>query len=415
MVDITNNKSFCVRLWTHLMFECNGDVTPCCIMQHRRKSTVLGNTKTTTLKEMWNSPLMKQYRKDMIEGKPVDVCVKCYDKEASGEKSSREHMNDFFKTQIDKAITDTESDGTYNDFNLIFWDVRFSNKCNFKCRMCGPLSSSAWVPDARKLTNDEKEIQKLAQHENIDGKSSLEYLKENASKVERIQFAGGEPLIMDEHYELLEHLITNNNFCTLTYHTNLSKLQYRDWNVIEMWKQWPRDKLTVWPSIDETGERAELLRCGTVWKDIEANLSTLIREGIKMRPNITVNAMNVNRIPELINYLYEAKVLSEESKYLNFTIGNVYIPYYVSIKVLPEEFKVKTKEKIINFIKEFKERTGCDLSSKLKLILNVLNEPQDIKLAQRFVEYTEKLDSIRGEDTYKVMPELLCIKESLTV
>jgi hypothetical protein len=414
MADISNNKSFCVRLWTHLTFECNGDVSPCCLMHNRRDwqgSTALGNTSTSTLKEMWNSDSMKEMRKKMLAGEQIDVCGKCYDKEKSGGKSARQHINNFFSNKIDKAFNETKTDGYYEDLDLIFWDVRFSNKCNFKCRMCGPHSSSAWVADKRKMTTDPKLIRGLAQQENIDGKKSLEYLKENAHKVERILFAGGEPLIMDEHYQLMEHLISINNFCMLTYHTNMSKLHYKNWDVMNMWSAWPENKISVAPSIDEIGPRAELIRCGTVWADVEKNLKTVVAAGIKMQPNITVNAMNINRIPELLTYLYDIGVISEKYKCVNFSIGNVYWPVQLRVCILPDDFKTEIKNKIINFVADFKTRTGYDIMPVVALTLTMLNEPHDPTLAKKFIEYTAKLDEIRNENTYEVIPELKRVRD----
>jgi len=405
-MSITNNKSFCARLWTHLMFECNGDVSMCCLMMNRRGST-LGNTKTSNLKELWNSPAMMQTRKDMLEGKPIAACAKCYNKENGGERSARIISNEMYKDHIDEYVRNTTPDGRYEDFNLIYWDVRFSNKCNFKCRMCGPGSSSAWVSDAKKLSSNQREIAKLAQLENIDGQDSLTYLKENANKVEQILFAGGEPLIMDEHYQLMEHLIANNNFCELNYHTNLSKLQYKEWNAVEMWKKWPKDKLTVWPSIDETGERAELIRSGTVWDEIEANLETLLKEGINIQPNITVSVLNVNRLPELFLFFYHKGIITSKA---NFTLGMVYTPARLNINILPDDYKQETKEKLLNFIDSFKMLAGTDLTGKFGFILKALDQPHSPENAKLFLDHTYKLDAIRSEDTFKVIPELECIR-----
>jgi sulfatase maturation enzyme AslB (radical SAM superfamily) len=263
------------------------------------------------------------------------------------------------------------------------------------------------------MTDDQKVIRSLTQHENIDGKKSLDFLKDNANRVERILFAGGEPLIMDEHYQLLEYLIDNKNFCMLSYHTNMSKLQYKNWNVLNMWSKWPSNKILIMPSLDEIGERAENIRHGTIWEEVENNLKTMVDAGIKMQPNITINAMNVNRIPELITYLYENKIITDQYKGVNFTITSVYWPSYMQINVLPDSFRAETKAKILNFINEFKNKTSWDLTGKLQLTLNLLDQPFEKDQAKEFIHYTAKLDQIRNESTYKTMPELECIKNAV--
>ena len=402
-MSLLDNKSFCAKLWTHLHLYSTGDVRACCVMVGDKN---VGNLETNSLKEIWNSPKMMQYRKDMLEGKKINACMKCWSKEEAGTVSYRMDYNSYYKDRLDKITANTDKNGFEHNFNIISWDIRFSNKCNFKCRMCNPGASSSWVQDAIKLTDNKEEIKRLVTLENVEGKSSIDFLKENIEKVEYIYFAGGEPLLMDEHYEVLELLIKNNNFCTIAYNTNLSTLKYKKWNVLDFWKKWPKEKLWVMPSIDEIGERAELIRKGTKWEEVENNLKTLISHGVQLQPHITTSCMSVGRLPEILQYFFDNKILLNSRNYLNFTLGAVYIPN-MHINVLTDEIKNQVIEKLNKFNKNFIVNT----EPKTGYILKLLKQPHKPEYARQFVDYTLKLDKIRGEDTFKTIPELLPIYE----
>jgi radical SAM protein with 4Fe4S-binding SPASM domain len=405
------NSSICVRPWVHLNFIPNGKVRPCCLMDDN--VAIVGDLKTQSLEEIWNSPKMKQLRKEMLEDKKPKWCERCYVHEKAGVGSVRIVDNDSFPEELKKAPFHTDEDGYNNRMDLIHWDFRFSNKCNLKCRSCGPAYSSAWVPDAKKLYGN-NDFEKLTKFEEVDGSTNLDFVKKNAKTVKRIYFAGGEPLIMDEHYKVLEMILAaGNKNCKITYNTNLNHLTYKNWNVIDFWKVWPKNKLEIWPSIDEIGERAELVRKGTDWLRVETNLKILVEEGFHIRPNITTGALNVFRLPEILTYFYENKVLTKEKgeDYLNFNINIIDYPQSLHVKALPDSFKQKVKEKLLSFISDFKNKTGFDLTVRFVYVLKLLDEPCVPDWKAQFVDFNKKIDEIRNENIYEVIPELKCMLE----
>jgi radical SAM protein with 4Fe4S-binding SPASM domain len=413
MSSCTSNKSICIRPWTHLNFLPNGNVRPCCIMDEEK--TIVGNLKTQSLEEIWNSPAMMQLRKDMLEDKKPAWCDRCYRIEESTGSSTRTADNNVFKKELEAVEYHTREDGYNEQFDLIYWDFRFSNKCNLRCRSCGPNFSSAWVPDAKKLWAHDMSIterEKLTNLENVEGKTKLDFIKEHVSKVKQIYFAGGEPLIMDEHYEVLEMLLeAGNTNCNINYNTNLNTLVYKNWNVIDFWNKWPKKNLQIWPSIDEIGERAEFVRKGSDWFKIEMNLKKLVKEGYHIRPNVTTGALNVYRLPEIIAYFFKNDVLDKKQAYLNFNINVIDSPESLHITALPDEFKLKTKIKIENFLTEFKEKTDFDLTSRFNYVLKLLDEPHNPEYKDKFFEFNIKLDGIRNENIFEVIPELKCMLE----
>jgi len=406
MKQLPYNNSICIKPWSHLYILPDGTVRPCCIMRDIDKNS-LGNLKERSLKDMWNSPKMMQLRKDMLEDKKPSMCEKCYRHEAAGLGSVRMHSNNNFLEELKEVPSYTETNGYSNKFDLIFWDFRFSNKCNLKCRSCGPDASSAWVPDAKKLSKNHAEREKITKCEFVDGKVNIDFVKEHIDKVKYIYFAGGEPLIMDEHYEILDMLVkSNNTSCRLYYNTNLQILSYNGYNVLDYWHKWTNKTLTISPSIDEIGERAELVRKGTDWKRTENNLLTLIKAGFNVRPNITTGALNVFRLPEIITYFYENGILDKQQSYRNFNINIIDYPQHLHIRALPDAFKQETKIKIINFIESFEKTTGCEIRLRFSYALQLLDEPHVPEWKDTFIHFNKQLDDIRGESLYETIPEL---------
>jgi MoaA/NifB/PqqE/SkfB family radical SAM enzyme len=111
-----------------------------------------------------------------------------------------------FGHHIDKAVNNTNKDGSYDEMKLVYWDFRFSNLCNMKCRMCGGHLSSMWVADEDKIYHRVSKANPVVNVADNSIDNIYKILNENMEYVEEIYFAGGEPLIMDEHYYILEKL-----------------------------------------------------------------------------------------------------------------------------------------------------------------------------------------------------------------
>ena len=187
-------------------------------------------------------------------------------------------------------------------------------------------------------------------------------------------------------------------------------LTYGKKNIIDYWKQWDPGMVRVWPSIDEIGERAELIRSGTVWTKVEDNLKKLSNiNTINLRPGITVGAWNVNRLPEIITHLVDIGVIR---KYNNFFINLIEQPDYYHVSILPEEFKKATIEKLKDFIATYNQEYFTDISKEMTHILHELSKPTDLYAVKRFLEKTRDLDALRGENLYQVVPEMQVVLDT---
>jgi sulfatase maturation enzyme AslB (radical SAM superfamily) len=279
-----------------------------------------------------------------------------------------------------------------------------------KCRSCGPRYSSAWVPDAKKL-GWITEQDKVWNIEAVNDTTNFDFLKASIKDVEKIYFAGGEPLLMKEHWDILDMLVEAGRFdVKICYNTNMLKLDYGNKNVLDYWAKWQPGKIEIWPSIDELGERAELIRSGTVWSKVDANLRELVKlKNISVRPGITVGAWNVGRLPEIIEYFCEIGILNQSSRYRNFYINLLEIPSPYHVHVLPPEYRAGVIAKLNKFITQHNTKYGTKIDDLFKHILHELRKPHNYQDTVKFIRMTKQIDDVRGENLYEVIPEMEAI------
>lgn len=147
---LQKSKVFCMSPWLQLNAQVNGYVLPCCM------STIDNSTKLSDLNEnadlnvAWNSDNMKSLRLDMLSEKKNSLCNNCYKYEELGKVSERMKYNRDYDNHFDRVIR-TQKDGSIKDEKILILDMRFSNKCNYKCRICTSECSSLWYEDERKL------------------------------------------------------------------------------------------------------------------------------------------------------------------------------------------------------------------------------------------------------------------------
>jgi radical SAM protein with 4Fe4S-binding SPASM domain len=399
-------NTICAIPWTHLNIIPRGKVYPCCMTSEHRNYA--GDLTTQTIEEIWNSDYMKGIRVQMLHGEEPNMCRRCFESEKTSDFSTRLNHNRYFHEKLKEIPEITADDGTVEKVDLRYWDFRFSNLCNYKCRTCGPEFSSAWIPDAKEMGwvsyNESKKVLNI---ESVDEAKNVDFLKKYVGIVEKVYFAGGEPLLMDEHWQILDMLDTAEKYnVIITYNTNLSVLKYKNKNVIDYWKKWGRN-VWLWPSIDEIDERAELIRSGTNWKTVEENLKTVSSIGIHCKPSITVSNMNVHRIPEIVTRLVDIGAINGHDEYWqNFSFNVVEYNPQFHVSALSDFVREKIKEKLNKFISDFNSKYSVDISSKFLHLFWHLDKPFNQHNKDGFVRYTKKLDLIRNENLVDIIPEL---------
>lgn len=414
---INNSKTFCVFPWNHLHVTPIGTAAPCCIAKSCTSHEGMGDAKNSRLMDLVNSPKMNQLRLDMINGVESEECTSCYQHEQAGVKSFRKEGLRFYPDVIEDAVNNTNDDGSVSEFNMRYYDMRFSNLCNFKCRTCGQEYSSQWEQENRKH-NYIQDVSNLIFPKGAN-KELLQDAIDQIKNLEKAYFAGGEPLIMEEHYILLEEMIRQGRTdVTLVYNSNISNLKYKDKDLIGLWKHFDKD-IQLYASVDHVKERAEYIRHGTDWGLIEQNMVELRQhEFIKMTMNTVLSIFNFLTIDKFYQYLIGKNLYSKLD--LSASLYCMATPYYLSCHSLPLEFKELGNQSVDRAIKvmtanKFRPDQLSELAQARPWTMSQHTwEDKDqygYSNKVRFRMEIERLDKIRSEKFENVFPELVPLLE----
>lgn len=400
---LTESKTFCILPWIHLHGFPDGRAYPCCFGDMWNP---VGDLRKNTLAEVWNGDPMKAMRKNMLEDKPCKECHKCYELEETGFFSMRNSFSRDFGhhvVEVDKTL----EDGTHPEFNMRYWDVRFSNLCNFSCRSCGPIFSSNWYNDHVKLYNRKPDVlgREMARVEYTTGDEDAMFAQmlEHIPYVEQIYFAGGEPLIMKEHYLILKELVKREMFhVRLIYNTNFSEMVFKGQDVMELWKLF--DTVSVGASLDASYTRGEYMRKGTDWKQTVDNRERMLKICPKVDFYIssTVSLYNVGHVPDFHKEWVDLGLIRP----MDWNINLCQSPDHLRANNLPNEYKQPIIEKInqhIEWLEPLDQLTRA--THGYRGIVNFMQQDaQDTGLAE-FFKANDAMDAIRNEKFETVFPE----------
>jgi organic radical activating enzyme len=396
---LTESKTFCIYPWIHLHAYPTGEAYPCC---HAEMGVgQVGNCRNNTLEQIWTDTPMQQLREDMLTETPNPTCGRCYEQEDNGFFSGRKSANKHHGHHVKKLDT--------NPFEMTYWDIRFSNLCNLKCRSCGHIFSSQWYQDQAKLAGGDWKDRNTVL--NYAGRTELdmwEQLEPHLDYVEQIYFAGGEPLLMEEHYRILEELVKRKLFhVRLIYNTNFTHTELKGRSVFEYWRHF--DSVAVGASLDDSGARGEYIRKGTDWTVVEQNR----RDMLKICPEVdfyispTLSIMNAWHLPDFHRDWTERGLIRAQDLNVNILQD----PAYYRIDILPAEYKEKLNTKYLNHIMWLRDqdplgRATQGFESAVKFMMAIDNT----HLIDTFWRKTNELDEIRKENIMDVIPELAALK-----
>jgi len=391
--------------WIHLHAAPDGAAYPCC---HSMNTGPLGSVKTHTLSEIWNSTGQKQLRQNMLNEVASSACQSCYEQEKSGFFSGRNSANKHFGHHIHK-IDSTMEDGTQPDFEMTYWDIRFSNLCNLRCRSCGHIFSSQWYQDQARLAGgDWKERNTVLNYAGRTETDMWEQLEPHLDYVEQVYFAGGEPLLMEEHYNILEELLRRGRTdVRLIYNTNFTHTDLKGRSVFEYWKEFK--SVAVGASLDDMGVRGEYIRKGTDWAVVEQNRREMqeICPGVDFYVSATLSIMNAWHLPDFHQDWVQRGFIRAQ----DFNINVLQYPQYYRIDIAPAEYKTKIEEKYRKHLSWLKGQDKLERATQgFESAIQFMHAKDNTHLIDSFWRKTHELDNIRNENILDIIPELYALK-----
>jgi hypothetical protein len=401
----SDSKTFCILPFVHLYAEPKGEMKPCCIAGGFDEPL---NLKELSLEDAFNSPQMKELRKDMMEGRRNKVCDVCYKKEDSTGTSPRFNFNENTLWKLPEIKEDFSVDTQFQHI-----DIRFSNLCNFKCRMCNHDFSSNWYEDNEKIspgyTKGKTKVMRVSD-------TIVEDLIPHLNNVKSFYFAGGEPLMMPEHYRVLKHLYDtmpvieqhwgSKRNLSIHYNTNLSVIKYDEQDLVDLWKGFDRVFLSI--SCDGVGEVGEYQRVGFKHDRFIENLKTIQKYfrpespyagemGMQYNFQYTTTVWNVYHIFDFIQFMTENNFINS-SEQIDFYYA--WVPYHVALNNISQSEKDRLVEFLKNGMKTISvEKTISELNTLIKFInldSNIDNPVENI------VGYTSDLDKLHNTDSTKL-------------
>lgn len=416
--ELKNSENFCVAPWMHLHVINDGRAFACCQTPLREENS-FGNVKEKQLIDIINSPIAKDMRKNMLEGKPLpQSCERCVAKQNNNLNTMRTGLNNKWFDESYDLISKTNEDGSISELQLKYWDFRFSNYCNLACTTCSPLFSTQWASDWTKLhpkTNGYSETRLIDLE-----KANLFWndIKNNLDAMSEIHFAGGEPLIMPEHWRILDLLVEKQKFnVDLRYSTNGTTLGKDRQDIISYWRKFNYVHLSL--SIDGVGKTFEHIRYKGKWKTTLENLKRIRKSSaVDYWFHPTVSILNIFRLTELHEELHKNDLMplekihprrgfSLENYWVDrFHLNPLFTPDYYSITVLPPLLKERAADAITVYGKKLESNVGIPFSG-WQNIIDFMYRSDDSHLWDQFKKKSTQLDSIRGTDVFQLNPELL--------
>lgn len=456
------SKTWCILPWVHLSTRPDGSMRVCCTANasgvgasndKKLGSAQIGvlkddeglpsNLNNTDFQTAWNSNYMKNVRKLMLAGEQPPSCTKCYKEEAAGHNSKRMWETEYWsqRVSVDKLIEETNDDGSVPP-QLAYIDLRFGTKCQLACIMCSPHDSSGWIKDWQTVfpTLENQDVKKIWQWDNkgsING-SSYNWHKQNPvfwqqfyeqiPHMQQVYFAGGEPLIIDEHYEILEEIIRRGRAKDIEIRYNSNGVEWRE-DLFELWSHFKIVRFHY--SVDSIGAMNEYIRYPSKWErtqEVFRILDEQTTDNVEVTIACAVNALNIYYIPDFLKWK-----LSQNFKKVNmWPLGAgginyhfVYWPAFLNVKVLPQWFKDECERKYEEFIPWFEENWELCLSEKdrgkvskerwsansygVKRLRGMISFMKSEDWSQRLPEmkdYLEKIDAHRGISFYDTFAEM---------
>ena len=380
-------KNLCLAPWVHTYLSPQTERRMCCasrepaqnFKQYIDTEEGTGEYNPLTLEEHWNSEHMKSVRKRMMAGEELSECEVCTNKLLNTDVY-RNYFDHLFAHKYDEIWEKTDDSG-FTECNTISWDYRFSNLCNFKCRMCGDMLSSAWESEERKHDmidwgnpqNNwmQKDVRKKITHFQ-DWQVKKEFSDAiEAHNIEEIYWVGGEPLMFDEHWRFMSRIIElgDGQKVYARYNTNLSQIEYKGLDLRTMLPQ-VRD-WQICASIDGTGEIGEYIRTGLDWPGFLSNyqeMQQIATHPRQMRLDFTLTLPG----------LFELKNMFNLSKDLNtMMLAKVTFGFSPDIMMSPLILPKSILHRIVNEFLDYANKEGFNNNQQplIDVLTNLLSRP----------------------------------------
>jgi sulfatase maturation enzyme AslB (radical SAM superfamily) len=371
----------------------DGDIKLCC------RSWPIGNISDTSLEELWNSDIYREVRRQMLNNERADQCHACWRHEDIGVRSMRQRYNKTRTERYMPQVLKVQDDYTM-PFEIPILESKMSNFCNLKCRMCHPLDSTSWAKDWETIehlmenTNGStfRKVREfgLTRKPHISGWEKNEQFwaefERLAPGFDRIEFAGGEPLIDPIHYRILNILKKYGSNIELKYSTNLTKLNYKKDDVLELWNHFRSVEVMI--SMDGVDDVYNYIRQLSDYNIIKNNIPQVIDHPrvIKVAGACTFQVYNIFSMAEIFDRFTEELNIDIHTHRVNY-------PTFLDMRVIPDVISKPLSKQLIEYRDSIESKTHPNWTLERKH--NAIKHAQDNINALNGGDMTEHLPAFR--------------------
>ena len=427
------NKTFCMAPWTHTFISPQMERRLCCASSEEAtnfkqyidsQGPATNKIKLQTLDQHWNSDYMKNVRLNLLAGNEIPQCQTCNHKLLNS-NVYRQHFNRFYNSQIDEAFDTTDDTGA-TTMKVSSYDYRFSNLCNFTCRMCGDMLSSSWVTENKKHGRaEEYNTEKLWERKDIkeqlqkfhDQAVVKEFLEAVENKtIKEFYWCGGEPLMWKIHWEAMQRVVDLGyaNSVYARYNSNMSRINFFNLNlfddILSKFNDWQ-----INASIDGTGEIGEYIRTGLdydKWLENMRYAKKFVKNPRQLQLDLTVTFPGLFDLDNMYELHKDLKIPLLLKKVFTFTPDVYMSPLWMPKRLLTKlvnKAKVKVKNERKNVF-NLSYIEGLDDLLQHKCNDERYDKETCEKGWRNGKAECERIDTIRGTDIKKILakdPEVL--------
>ena len=337
--------------------------------------------------DLHNTPTTKEVRQQMLDGlKPAEDNY-CYDIEKTGNYSDRQYLAVQFIKEDPNIIAKTAAYEPDEQIYPKYLTVSFTNRCQMSCIYCGAGKSSTWkkeidehgpyplnVKDNYDKYVPRNDIMKVEDNPYVD--KFWKWLPDAYPHLQTIRLTGGEPLLDENTFKLLQYVKDNPKKLSFEISTNLMVTDRRVSNYINLVKGLPGQKCYV--SVDTWGEQAEWIRTGLKIEQFEHNLHRVLGNGIKVGIMCTFNLLSIPNFEEWVFKMAELK--QQYPGLLTVDVPQMVEPLHLTTRI--------ADKKLINML---------DKAYKSMLTYSHLFEDYEISKFKRTIAWT-KANLMKGEE-----------------
>ena len=386
-------ESFCVLPWVNITVDPDGAIKPCCISHDyiKKEDGTKFNLGYDSIDDIYNSKEYVELRQKMLDNEYISGCDVCYHNEKTGRQSRRLINNEQYK---DVVPTTTES-----NLKIKFFDLRFGNLCNLKCRMCSPANSNQIAKEITEINNEEYSkfypLFDLDSEEWWETNTFDENIKSQVDNIDTIYMTGGEPTVIEKNFDIMGELIEldKSKDITLIINTNLTNTNPKFYQYLPNFKS-----VILQLSIDGYEGVQEYLRYPSRFSQIDESIHKLIEmENVKLWATPVIQIGNLNKIVDLFKYFEDINI-KENKPLIDIRPILLQDPQHMNIDYLPKDFKQKAFAKVFMWM-----LNDCKWQSQIfKDTVNALKarcqeESKDINMLKEYVKFNNLLDNHRGQ------------------